>query len=282
MDKELQFLGEKLLEKKYEIAQKVHEKRPIQKDMQPMSSEVLNQVLELRAGFIGMFGNLLIEQPDQATAEALFSKWGKETGEKAYLLGVSLDESLKRTMYYRRYIWEVLEEEMKKHEMALETALTVNKLINPLLDHASYAFGLTYVRFHENTLAKAKTAFLELSIPVVPITKGIAILPLIGAIDTERARLMMEEVLQKASKLQLTHLLFDLSGVEIVDTMVADQIFKIESALSLLGVKAIFIGIRPEVAQTMVTLGVNIESLTVKSNLEQALKELQHSIKLFS
>ncbi|SUX82560.1 anti-sigma-factor antagonist [Priestia megaterium] len=137
---------------------------------------------------------------------------------------------------------------------------------------------MTYVNIHQETLKKAKSAFLELSVPVVPITKGIAILPLIGEVDPERATLLLEETLKKANELKLSHLLFDLSGVMIVDTMVAHQIFKIVDALGLLGVKTILIGIRPEVAQTMIQLGIDFSEITIKANLEQALLGLNLTI----
>lgn len=281
MNNELQILGEKLSEKKYQIAQRVHEKR-FNKVGVRNDSITDEEVIEIRANFVGLFGEVLIQYPDLKTADEAFLRWGKEVGEKACSLEIPLDESLKGTTYYRTYIWEVLGEEMQKHDMSLATSLKVGTLLDPLLDQAIYAFSSAYVKFHHETLKKAQRAFLELSVPVVPITKGIAALPLIGNIDTERARLLMEEVLQKSSKMRLSHLLIDLSGVLIVDTMVADQIFKIEKALSLIGVEAILIGIRPEVAQTMVNLGIDISELKIKSNLEQALKDLQCSITMFS
>ncbi|WP_050183842.1 STAS domain-containing protein [Domibacillus robiginosus] len=126
----------------------------------------------------------------------------------------------------------------------------------------------------KESIENAKRAFLELSVPVVPFAKGVAVLPLIENIDTERAGLLMEEVLQKASEKNLSHLLFDLSGVLVVDTMVAEQILKIEKALGLLDVETILIGIRPEVAQTMINLEIDIGQLKIKSNLKQALKDI--------
>jgi rsbT co-antagonist protein RsbR len=205
-------------------------------------------------------------------------KWGKESGELASNLGISLSEALGDTTYYRKFIWEVLKEEIKKHNMSIDTVFELSSIIDPLLDKAVYAFSLTYVKFHHETLKKAKSAFLELSVPMVPITKGIAILPLIGEVDTERATLLLDETLKKANELKLSHLLFDLSGVMIVDTMVAHQIFKIIEALDLLGVKTMLIGIRPEVAQTMIQLGIDFSKITVKSNLEQALLSLNLTI----
>ncbi|ADE72619.1 MULTISPECIES: STAS domain-containing protein [Priestia] len=274
----LHFLGEKILEKKYEIAQMVHTNRMA--DLKEIKDVNLTneEIIELRANFISYFGQALMEKIDQKTIFDQIVKWAKESGEFASNLGISLSEALEDTTYYRKFIWEVLKEEIRNHNIPTDTIFELITIIDPLLDKAVYVFSLTYVNIHQETLKKAKSAFLELSVPVVPITKGIAILPLIGEVDTERATLLLEETLAKANKLQLSHLLFDLSGVMIVDTMVAQQIFNIIDALSLLGVKTMLIGIRPEVAQTMIHLGINFNEITVKANLEQALLGLNLTI----
>lgn len=279
MKNELQLLGEKILEKKYQIAERVHEKAINKAAAQklPMTEK---EIIDIRANFVKLFGESLLQEAGADTGGQPFVKWGKETGKRVCDLGIPLDQALKGTSYYRTCIWEVLGEEMLNHDMSLATSLRVGSILDPLLDQAVYAFSSAYVQCHEETLENSKRAFLELSVPVVPLAKGVAVLPLIGNIDTERARLLMEEVLQKASEKRLSHLLFDLSGVLVVDTMVADQIFKIEKALGLLGVETILIGIRPEVAQTMTNLGIDIGQLKIKSNLEQALKDLNESFGL--
>ncbi|UYP07449.1 STAS domain-containing protein [Priestia megaterium] len=274
----LHFLGEKILEKKYEIAQMVHKHRMA--DLKEVKDINLpdEEIIELRANFISYFGRAIMEKLNQKTMLDQIVKWGKQSGEFASNLGVSLNEALEDTTYYRTFIWEILKEEIKKQNMSIDIVFELSSIIDPLLDKAVFAFSLTYVNIHQETLKKAKSAFLELSVPVVPITKGIAILPLVGEVDTERATLLLEETLKKANELKLSHMLFDLSGVMIVDTMVAHQIFKIVEALGLLGVKTILIGIRPEVAQTMIQLGIDFSQITIKANLEQALLGLNLTI----
>ncbi|OVE34853.1 anti-anti-sigma factor [Priestia aryabhattai] len=274
----LHFLGEKILEKKYEIAHMVHTNRMTDLKEVKDVNVTKEEIIELRATFISYFGQALMAKNDQKTIFDQIVKWAKESGEYASNLGVSLSEALENTTYYRKFIWEVLKEEIKDHNIPTDTIFELIAIIDPLLDKAVYVFSLTYVNLHQETLKKAKSAFLELSVPVVPITKGIAILPLIGEVDTERATLLLEETLKKANELKLSHLLFDLSGVMIVDTMVAHQIFKIVDALGLLGVKTILIGIRPEVAQTMIQLGIDFSKITIKANLEQALLGLNLTI----
>ncbi|MFE4047026.1 STAS domain-containing protein [Priestia sp. YIM B13490] len=274
----LHFLGEKILGKKYEIAHMVHTNRMTDLKEVKDVNVTKEEIIELRANFISYFGQALMEKIDQKTIFDQIVKWAKESGEFASNLGISLSEALEDTTYYRKFIWEVLKEEIRDHNIPTDTIFELITIIDPLLDKAVYVFSLTYVNIHQETLKKAKSAFLELSVPVVPITKGIAILPLIGEVDPERATLLLEETLKKANELKLSHLLFDLSGVMIVDTMVAHQIFKIVDALGLLGVKTILIGIRPEVAQTMIQLGIDFSTITIKANLEQALLDLNLTI----
>lgn len=282
MNNEIRVLGNHLIELKYEIARDIHQNLSTPKSFEEVSGWDIERAIEYRANFIQMFADILIEQPDSTFSLKQFSDWGIKTGEMACDMNVPLDEILQTTTIYRTAIWDALKIEMREQQTSVETIFDVIALIDPLLDQAVYALSLTYVKFHKETIEKSTQAFLELSTPVVPITKGVAVLPLIGSLNIERAAVLMEEVLQKAAQLRLSHLLLDLSGVLTVDTMVADQIFKVINALSMLGVKASLIGIRPEVAQTMVTIGINIGEMDVKANLEMALKDLQQSARLFS
>ncbi|USL44139.1 MULTISPECIES: STAS domain-containing protein [Priestia] len=163
--------------------------------------------------------------------------------------------------------------------MSIDTVFEVGGIIDPLLDHAAYSFSLSYVHFYQLTLERAQSTFLELSVPVVPLAKETAVLPLIGNIDTERANYLMEETLKSANRLQLQRLIVDLSGVYIIDTMVADQIFKVIDSLRFLGVETILTGIRPEVAQTIVSIGIDFSSLTIKSSLQKAIEDLLIRVK---
>lgn len=277
MNNELIIIGEAIVNRKHEIAKAVHEDRlstaEITEAQKHEFKKIEAQILEVRANFIALFGEALVDHDDKEKGLMKIAQWGKETGEYIYKLGTSLDEALKDTGFYREHIWNAIKDEAK--DMSASTVFDVLAVIDPLMDYAIYSFSLTFVEAHQKSLENAKTALLELSVPVVPLLPGVGVLPLVGNVDTERAQLLMEETLEQSVKLKLTHLIFDVSGVMIVDTMVADQLFKVISALSLVGVKTIMTGIRPEVAHTMVTLGLNLEGITVKSNLHQAFKEIQ-------
>ncbi|MBM7694094.1 rsbT co-antagonist protein RsbR [Peribacillus deserti] len=279
MNNELKLLGEMILEKKYEIAQTIHSDRLSETKMSESEKREFQQIeahiLDIRANFISLFGEALIEHVDKEKAFEKIFKWGKETGEYFYKLGVPLDEALKDTSFYRTYIWRAIEKEATSQNMSASTVFDVIHIIDPLLDRAVYCFSLTYVEYHQKTLENAKNAFMELSVPVVPLTKGVGVLPLIGNLDTERAHLLMETTLNRSGELKLSHLIIDVSGVLIVDTMVANQLFKVIDALSLTGVKTIITGIRPEVAQTMVSIGLKLTDIQTKASLQQAFDEIQ-------
>ncbi|MEM1501782.1 STAS domain-containing protein [Domibacillus sp. 8LH] len=274
MENELKILGKTILEAKYEIAKKVHENRlseSTESHKQLLSQLEEQEAINIRANLVALFGEALVKDAGGEKAYDYLENWGKETGQFVYSLGISLDEALKGTTSYRTFISEAIEEAVMKHNMSVKTVFAASRIVDPLLDHAVYYFSLTYIHFYKESLENAKKAFLELSVPVVPLSKGIAVLPLVGNIDPERAVLLMEETLKEAGRLKLSHLILDLSGVVLGDTMAADQIFKVMDGLELLGVQTIITGIRPEIAQTVVSLGLNFNKQVTRANLEQAL-----------
>lgn len=275
MKNEIVFLGERIIANRFHIAKEVNDTRLAEYtelergQVAPFEQEIIN----IRANFIGLFGEILKNQLGEEESFEIISNWGKETGEMIFMSGAPLEEALKDTRYYRSYIWRGIKAEVMANNMTLDIVFKIGSIIDPLMDHAAYAFSLTYIKNFESTLTKAKEALIELSVPVVPLKKGYAILPLIGNLDTERAKILLEETTSTALKLNLEKLIIDISGIYIVDTMVADQIFKLIAALKLLGVETILTGVRPEVAQTMIGLGIDFSGIKVATNVERALKE---------
>jgi rsbT co-antagonist protein RsbR len=111
----------------------------------------------------------------------------------------------------------------------------------------------------------------ELSSPVISLTRVTALLPLVGDIDTARAKMIIENTLNQCAVRNVEHLCIDLSGVVMIDTMVAQQIFQLISALKLIGVKTTLSGIRPEIASTAVQLGLSFKDVEIETNLAKAL-----------
>ncbi|MDX1806013.1 MAG: STAS domain-containing protein [Paenisporosarcina sp.] len=274
----LQSLGKMIVEKKVEIANAVHTDRmgPVvmTEEERQQFEQIEQHIIDIRANFISLFGEALIDHLDQQKAVDNILSWGKETGEYFFNLGVPLDEALKDASFYRKHIWQAIQVEAETQNMSAATVFETITIFDPLLDKATYSFSLTYVESHQRSLDNAQKAFIEISVPVVPLFQGVAVLPLIGTIDSERAIIIMEKTLHSATKLQLNKLIIDLSGIHIVDSAVAEQIFKIVDALSLIGVRTVITGIRPEVAQIVVSQGINFNGLTIKGDLSQAMNEI--------
>ncbi len=115
----------------------------------------------------------------------------------------------------------------------------------------------------------------DLSSPIIDLTRGRALLPLVGEIDTIRASAILENTLQQCMDKSVAHLFIDLSGVYMIDTMVAHQIFSLLDGLRLIGVTTSLSGIRPEIAQTAVQLGINFGKITISSSLAQAISKTE-------
>ncbi len=268
---ELTFLHEKLIEAKEVMARDMAQQVG-GSDSVKMTEELEEQVHNLRLEFIEILADSLIKTRNES--EEQMGNWAKKIGEMAINYGAPLEDTLENTKFFRRFIWHEIKKIVNEHKLSNEVIFTTAEHLDPILDHSVYIFSLSYVDHHQETLLNAQNAFLELSAPIVPITDHVAVLPLIGDIDTHRAQILLEESMKKSVEYKLNKIFIDLSGVVMVDTMVAHEILKITSSLALLGVQATLTGIRPEIAQTMVTLGIEFPNITTRATLKQAIQEL--------
>ncbi|MDQ0221324.1 STAS domain-containing protein [Peribacillus cavernae] len=129
-----------------------------------------------------------------------------------------------------------------------------------------------YARTWEKTVSLQKIALQELSAPLIPVLEGITVMPLVGTIDTQRAKQIMENLLQGVVKHRSEVVLIDITGVPVVDTMVAHHIIQAAEAVRLVGTKCMLCGIRPEIAQTIVNLGINLNEIVTKNSLKKGIE----------
>lgn len=113
----------------------------------------------------------------------------------------------------------------------------------------------------------------ELAVPVVPIIEGIVALPLVGTIDEQRAQQIMANLLGSVNEYKAEIVIVDITGVPLVDTQTASYLLQAAQAVQLLGAQAIFVGIRPEIAQTIVHLGIDTKQLITAANMEAGLRQ---------
>jgi len=129
-----------------------------------------------------------------------------------------------------------------------------------------------YLEAKEATIRAQQEAMLALSTPVVEVWRGILALPLVGTIDTGRAKQITQNLLRSIRQTQARIVILDITGVPLVDTRVANHLLKTIRAARLLGARGIIAGISPEVADTLITLDVDFEGISTYFSLRQALE----------
>ncbi|HEY1724129.1 MAG TPA: STAS domain-containing protein [Steroidobacteraceae bacterium] len=129
----------------------------------------------------------------------------------------------------------------------------------------------TFQRAREELINRQQEEMLELSTPVVKLWDGILALPMIGTLDSARTQIVMESLLQKIVDTGSEMAIIDITGVPTVDTLVAQHLLKTVTALRLMGAECIISGVRPQIAQTIVHLGVELHGVITKANLADAL-----------
>ena len=154
----------------------------------------------------------------------------------------------------------------KNQEEMFETIWTANTL----LDKLALLTTEFYMTTREELISRQQQELLELSTPVVKLWDGILALPIIGTLDSARTQVVMEELLQTVVATNSKFAIIDITGVPTVDTLVAQHLLKTITAARLMGAECIISGVRPQIAQTIVHLGINLEDVITKAKLSDA------------
>ena len=153
-----------------------------------------------------------------------------------------------------------------------DQAFTDSLEANALLDKLALHTTEVHQQSREELIARQQEDMLELSTPVVKIWDGIVALPLIGTLDSARTGVVMESLLQRIVETGSEIAIIDITGVPTVDTLVAQHLLKTVAAARLMGADCIISGIRPQIAQTMVHLAIDLSSVTTKATMAEALR----------
>ena len=129
----------------------------------------------------------------------------------------------------------------------------------------------TYQRSREDIIRRQQQELLELSTPVIKLWDGVLAVPMIGTLDSSRTQMVMEALLQRIVDTGSELAIIDITGVPTVDTLVAQHLLKTVTAIRLMGAECIISGIRPQIAQTIVHLGIDLQGITTKATLADAL-----------
>jgi rsbT co-antagonist protein RsbR len=167
----------------------------------------------------------------------------------------------------KQAIFKRATEGLKADSMALASTLWESTL---LLDAMGLYTTEVFQQAREQLIARQQEELIELSTPVVQLWEGVLALPLIGTLDSERTQVVMENLLERLVATGSSIAVIDITGVPTVDTLVAQHLLKTVAAAQLMGADCIISGIRPQIAQTIVHLGIDLSTVATKASLADA------------
>lgn len=181
--------------------------------------------------------------------------------------GYSPTETASFIFSLKQPIFSVLEEEIGKDSQALAEAVWQT---TQLLDKLGLFTMESFQRTREDVISRQQQELLELSTPVVRLWENVLALPLIGTLDSARTQIVMQNLLDAIVETRSDFAIIDITGVPVVDTLVAQHLLKTVAAARLMGADCMISGIRPQIAQTIIHLGVDLAGVTTKATLADA------------
>lgn len=171
---------------------------------------------------------------------------------------------------------EVLQREVSDAKVLFDECLKINRV----MDNLSIVTFETFIKGREEVILRQTDEISEISTPVIRVWDGILALPIIGTLDSSRTQIVMENLLQEIVETGSSIAILDISGVPAVDSLVAQHLIKTVAATRLMGAECIISGIRPEIAQTVVHLGIDLSNIITKASLASALAHAFKILKL--
>ncbi|MBA3596817.1 MAG: STAS domain-containing protein [Methylibium sp.] len=222
--------------------------------------------------FLAAFQEGIRRDGDASTFES--SCWAKlrevlaDLSESSAARGVSAGSTSHFVQSLKKPLFSRLQKHLGAEPDKLVTALWA---VSTLVDKMAQLTVNTYQRSRENIIARQQAELLELSTPVVKLWEGVLAVPMIGTLDSNRTQLVMESLLQRIVETGSELAIIDITGVPTVDTLVAQHLLKTVTAIRLMGADCIISGIRPQIAQTIVHLGIDLQGVQTKATLADAL-----------
>jgi rsbT co-antagonist protein RsbR len=182
--------------------------------------------------------------------------------------GFTSDETASFIFSFKKPLFERLRKELAKDPQALaDETWGATELLDKLGLYTTKGFQ----KSREDIISRQQEELLELSTPVVKLWDGVLALPMIGTLDSARTQVVMETLLQRIVETGSEIAIIDITGVPTVDTLTAQHLLKTVTAIRMMGADCIISGIRPQIAQTIVHLGIDLQGVTTKATLADAL-----------
>jgi rsbT co-antagonist protein RsbR len=188
---------------------------------------------------------------------------------------LSLAFKLEWVQAIRRTLWNFIQRYNEKmHKATIEDFFFMEQRINNRIDQFLNVFFINYSTYKDSLIKAQRQLVEKLSVPIIPVTHSICILPMIGSMDSFRAKILEEKVLSEIGKLHMQTLILDLSGIADMENDVIDHVMRIIAGTTMMGCKTVITGIRAEIVRKMIHLGVKFDKNTETfGTLQQALKK---------
>lgn len=189
---------------------------------------------------------------------------------------LTLSFKLEWVQAIRRTIWKILHTLSSDagKPLDIEEYFYLEKKINDQIDQFLNCFFLSYSKYKDELLETQKKLVENLSVPIIPVSSNICVLPIIGTVDFTRAKIMEEKVLNDISRLHIQTLIIDLSGVAELEADIVHQLLNLIDGAAMMGCKTVITGLRPDLVRIMIHMGFSFhEKADVKGSLQQALKD---------
>ena len=201
------------------------------------------------------------------------------------LAGISMTRakngfSPRETAYFVLSLKDAVIPVLEKNITDARTLYSETAKFNKLIDSLGLVTIETFIKGREEVILRQTAEISEISTPVIQVWDGILALPIIGTLDSARTQVVMESLLLKIVDTESTIAILDISGVPAVDSLVAQHLIKTVAATRLMGAECIISGIRPEIAQTIVHLGIDLSNINTKASLAHALRTAFNMLKL--
>ncbi len=230
------------------------------------------QAIEMYIHFIKFLGESLINEEEEIPETLI--EWSKNNAARQISPKGKISEIMVRYSPTRGVFTDIMTKISIDFGLSLEDFSFIIKRINNMLDISLNETVFAFERLSDEYKEETQRELAELSAPIVLIQKGVAVLPLIGIIDSYRANYIMEKVVPKIAELQIDYIIADFSGMFTIDTDIARHLYEIGQMLNLLGIQTLTTGLRPELAKTVVNSGINLSDITTFANVKQALESL--------
>ncbi|MFN4088895.1 MAG: STAS domain-containing protein [Alphaproteobacteria bacterium] len=227
-------------------------------------SRALLDALALTVGRVDLTQRVDLDAEEWAEVKQLL----KDATDRRVERGFTPSEMATFVLSLKQPLFEALTDELADSPTDL---LKEAWAISRILDQLGLYTNEVYIAEREEIIQRQQTEMMELSTPVVQLWDRILALPLIGTLDSVRAQMVMENLLQAIVDRGAEFAIVDITGVPTVDTLVAQHLLKTAAAVRLMGAHCIISGIRPQIAQTIVHLGVDLPQVVTKSDIQSAL-----------